>query len=1057
MKCKTLLSKIVCLLSLVLLSPPPILWAQEKQVKGTVIDAVTNEPLIGVNVRVVGTNDGIVTDLDGCFVLSVPQESVLHISYVGYKEIDVDVSILLSKPIIYLSEDNEQLEEVVVVGYGVQKKVSTVASISSTKGENLLSGGSLNSVSEALQGKLNGVVAINSGAQPGENTASIFIRGKASWNGMNPLILVDGIERNMNDVDMNEIESISVLKDASATAVYGVRGANGVILLTTKRGNNEKPKINFTANFGFKQVTTKLEFADYVTSMKMYNEAVANDNDWSKQIPTSTIKAWENAYATGNYGPYNDVFPEVDWWNEMTDDVAFSQNYNVNVQGGMDKMNYFVSLGYQYDGGNFDVGKQEEFDPRYFYRRYNWRANFDFKITKSTTFTANIAGNMGYRNKPSGDENFTKTFVSPSNTFPIKYSDGEWGDLSQDGYNIIANLNTRGQNILKRFQGWYDFILKQDLSFITRGLSIKGRLSYNQYMNTESKIIVGDKIGQVPDNMVQKYSSVRYYRVYDYANPTYNDDGTITYPILTNQRIPEPYIVDENYPVGTTYDSLTDVGRRLYYEISLEYDRQFGAHKVTALALVNRQIVESKSSSGNIFQFPSYTEDWVGRVTYNWKERYLSELNMAYTGSEKFAPGKRFGFFPSFSVGWRISEEPFIKKNVGDKLTNLKVRYSLGQVGSDAGAPRFNYIQIYNENGNANFGLSDQISAGPIYSEGTMADPSSTWEVATKQNLGIELGLWNKFTMSLDLFNEKRSGILMSPRTTMAWFGIGLPSWNMGETKNHGFELDLGWNDRIGKDWHYSINYNLSMNENRIVFRDDPADLEQYLKDAGKPIEYQSRFLTVGNFGSIDDIFNYAQTAIESASPNKLVPGDFVYIDYNGDGILNVNDKVAVNEMNYPLTTMSLNLGLEYKGWGVSAMFYAPLGVYKLQFTQYLWDFPNGNIKAQPSTLDRWTHETANSYGVMRPATHVSQTHNNVENTYRYGNYSYFRLKNLELNYRFPKRWLNPMSISSCQLFFKGNNVLTFSKADKRVDPETGGASSYPMVRTFTLGARVSF
>ena len=890
---------------------------------------------------------------------------------------------------------------------------------------------------------------------PGENTANIYIRGKSSWNGTNPLVLVDGIERNMNDVDMNEIESISVLKDASATAVYGVRGANGVILLTTRRGNNKKPQINFTANFGFKQMTTDLDFADYVTSMKMYNEAAANDNDWTKQIPTSTIKAWENAYATGNYGPYNDVFPEVDWWDEITKDFGFSQNYNVNVQGGMDKMDYFVSLGYQYDGGNYDISKQQEFDPRYYYRRYNWRANFDFKITKTTTFSANIAGNMGYRNKPSGGENFSRTFKAPSNKFPIKYSDGEWGDQAEDGFNLVANLNTKGQNQLKKFQGWYDFILKQDLSFITKGLSAKARLSYNQYMSTESKIRVASILGKT-DAEAEKNSSIRYLREYDYANPTYNEDGTITYPLKSESRFPDPYIVEETYPIGTSYDALTDVGRRLYYEFALEYNRKFGNHKVSALALVNRQIIDSKGS-GNILQFSSYTEDWVGRITYNWKERYLSEVNMAYTGSEKFAPGKRFGFFPSFSIGWRVSEEPFIKKLMGKTLTNLKIRYSLGQVGSDAGAPRFNYIQIYNQGGNINFGNSSNVAFGPTFTEGTMADPSATWEVSTKQNLGIELSLWNKLTMNVELFNEHRSGILMAPRTTMAWFGVALPSLNMGKTKNHGIELDLGWNDKINKDWHYYINYSLSMNENRIEFKDDPANLEAYQKFAGKPIDWQSRFLSIGNYETIDDIFNHAQTAIEKASPNKLIPGDFVYIDYNGDGLININDKVAVSEMNYPLTTMSLNFGVEYKGWGLSAMLYAPLGVYKMQFAEYLWDFPNSYIKAQPNTLDRWTPDKANHTEVMRPATHLAQTHNNVEASFKYDNYSYLRLKNLELNYRFPKRLLAPLSISSCQLYIKGNNLFTISGVDERVDPETGAASNYPIVRTYTIGARIAF
>lgn len=1024
-------------------------------VRAKVVDSSDNRPLIGATVSVRGTSQGVITDLDGFFQLKVLPHHKLVISYVGYRKLIIDAKEAKKAGTIVLSSDSEELDEIIVVGYGVQKKASTVASISTTKGDDLLQGGSLNSVSEALQGKLNGVVAINSSGMPGENSASIFIRGKASWNGTSPLVLVDGIERNMNDVDFNEIESISVLKDASATAVYGVRGANGVILLTTKRGSKQKAKITFTANLGFKQMTTKLDWADYITSMKTYNEALANDNNWDKQIPTSTIQAWEQAYATGNYGPYNDAFPEVDWFDEITKDFGFSQNYNVNVQGGMEKMDYFISLGYQYDGGNYNIDKQADFDPRYYYRRYNWRANFDFKLTNTTTFSANVAGNMGYRNKPSGGTNFAKTFQAPNNTFPIKYSDGYWGDISESGYNLIANMNTKGQNMLKRFQGWYDFILKQDLSFVTKGLSVKARVSYNQFMSTESKIIVGLVQG-INGAFAEKNSSIRYYREYDYANPIYNEDGSISYPLKQNKRFPSEYQDDERYPVNSNYDALNDVGRRLYYEFALEYNRQFGAHKISALALMNRQIIENKGKE-NVMQFPSYTEDWVGRVTYNWKERYLGEVNMAYTGSEKFAPGHRFGFFPSFSLGWRISEEPFIKKKFGSVLTNMKVRYSYGQVGSDAGAPRFNYIQIYNQANNVQFGDSQNVGFGPTFKEGTMADPLSTWEVATKQNLGLELSLWNKLSMSIDLFNERRTGILMAPRTTLAWYGIGLPSLNMGETKNHGFELDLGWHDKIGKNWRYSMNYSLSMNENRIVFRDDPSDLESHLKEAGKPIDWQARFLAVGNYETIDDVFNHAQTAIGQASPQKVIPGDLVYIDYNGDGILNINDKAAVSQMNYPQTTMSLNLGLEYKGWGLNAMIYAPLGVYKLQFDQYLWDFPESNIKAQPDVLNHWTPEKANTNKVMRPALHLDRGHNSVQSTYSYANHSYVRLKHLELSYKFPKKLLKPLSITACQFYIKGNNLLTFSNVDNRVDPETGGADTYPIVRTYTVGTRITF
>lgn len=1050
MKCKTLLSKIVCLLSLVLLSPPPILWAQEKQVKGTVIDAVTNEPLIGVNVRVVGTNDGIVTDLDGCFVLSVPQESVLHISYVGYKDLEVKVSSILKNPVIYLSEDSEQLEEVVVVGYGVQKKVSSVGAITQTKGEELLKGGNITSVSEALQGKLNGLVAINTTGQPGAQATQMYIRGKASWQNTDPLVLVDGIERDMNDVDMNEIESISVLKDASATAVYGVRGANGVILLTTKRGEEKKPRINFSTSFGVKQTTTNMEWGDYVTSMRLYNEAVANDNNWNQQQAQSVIDAWENAFATGNYGPYNDVFPQVDWWNELVK-PGFSQQYNVNISGGTNFMKYFASIGYQNDGDIYNLQKQENFDPRNSYKRYNWRSNLDFNLAKSTILSVNIAGKMGYRNDNFAEDVYTRIISSPTNMFPIKYSDGYWGDGNTAGYNPICNMTTNGAQLYKTFQGWYDVKLVQNLDFITPGLKASAKVSYTSSSTTRSSIKTGQIWGN--NDFESRNSIIKYYRQYDYSNPIVNEDGTLSYPMIYEKRWPNDD--DIELPPNVSYDNLDGYSRKLYYEFSLNYNRSFKDHNVSALALVNRQINDSKDGSN--VKFPSYREEWVGRATYNWKERYLAELNISYTGSEKFARGQRFGLFPSYSFGWRASEEPFIKKNIGKTLTNLKFRYSYGKVGSDAAAARWNYVQLFSSVGEVIFGNTQEVKQSPLYTEGDIANLTSTWEKATKHNLGVELGLWNKLNMSMDLFKENRKDILMTPQTTSTIVGATFNAVNMGETKNHGLEFELRYNDRIGRNFNYWGTLTFSTSENRVVYKDDPRNADEHLKAEGKPIGYQDRFIAVGNYETIDDVFNYAQTAIDKTTPGKIIPGDLVYIDYNSDGIINTNDKVVVDELNYPLTTIGFSFGFEWRGLSFSALLYSPRNVYKLQFNQYLYDFPNSNIRVQPTAMERWTPAKANTSGIIRPSMHLDNTYNQVESTYRYSDYSYVRLKNIEIAYSFPKELLGKAHISNLQVYMNGNNLLTFWNGDKRVDPETGGVGNYPIVRTYTMGLRLSF
>ena len=1046
--------KWMCLLFLSLLLSPPLLWGQNHSIKGQIVDAKSNEPLIGVNITVEGTSNGTISDVDGHFTLTATPDAVLKISYIGYREILLKVADLKKDAIISLEEDSKQLEEVVVVGYGVQKKVTSVGSITQTGGNELMKGGSVNSVSEALQGKLNGVVAINSSGMPGDNEVKMYIRGKSTWDNTDPLVLVDGIERNMNDVDMNEIESISVLKDASATAVYGVRGGNGVILITTKRGTDTAPVINFSANYTFKSPTTSMKLADHVTAMQAYNMAMANDASWDKLIPQSTIDAWSRAYAEGNYGAYNDVFPYVNWWDELITG-GFTQNYNINIRGGTDYMKYFASAGYQGDGDIYDLKKNDDFDPRHTYKRYNWRSNFDFNFTKSTKLSINIAGSMGYRNKSiDNDSPFNRILTESTSDHPIMYSDGNWGDDEEK--NPVANMNLGGAKLRKTFQGWYDASLEQKLDFITKGLKVAAKVSYSSSSTTNTDVYRG---GGSADQALK--SIVRYHRVYDYANPVVNTDGTITYPMIEDKRLPTSESVP--LPPGVTmWDGLDAYTRRFYYEFSVAYNRSFNDHNVSALALVNRKIYDERYTENNTqyMRFPNYNEDWVGRVTYNWKERYLTEMNISYTGSEKFARGERFGLFPSFSLGWRLSEEPFIKKSIGKVLTNAKFRYSWGKVGSDAGAKRWNYIQQFTSDGNITLGTdaSGQIW-GPLYHEGDVANLNSTWEKSTKQNLGIEIGLWNKLDITLDLFDEKRKDILMEPQTTSFITGAKFNALNIGSTKNHGFELELHYNDKIGSDFRYHVGFTLASSENRVVFRDDPVNGPNHLKEAGKPFGHQNRYLAVGNYETIDDVFNNAQTgSINSVAPGQVVPGDFIYIDFDSNGILNGQDKVAVDELNYPLHTYGLNLGFDWKGLSFSAMFYAPTGVYKLVNSVYSASFKSGKINAQPDVMNAWTPETANTSGVRAPALHLTNdgAFNGTESTYRYQNFSYLRLKTMELGYNLPKKWLKTVGLKSLQVYVTGNNLLTWWGGDDRIDPE-GEQAKYPILRSFTSGVRVSF
>lgn len=1033
------------------------LYGQSRTVSGVVVTP-EGEVLPGAVVEVMpSARFGAIAGSDGRFTLTLTgADTSLRVTYLGMLTWTSPIASLADPLTVTLEPEASRIDDVLVVGYGVQRKASSVAAITQTSREDLQKGGTVNSVSEAIQGRLNGVVAVNTNAKPGANTADIYIRGKSSWTSSQPLVLVDGVERNFNDVDFDQVESISVLKDASATAVYGTRGGNGVILLTTRRGTDNAPQVAFNSSLGFKQPTHKFEWPNYLHSMEVWNEAATNDKSWNSLIPQSTITAWENAYATGNYGPYNEMFPQIDWYDAVMKDFGTTQQYNVTVDGGNNFMKYFASVGYHRDGDIYNLKKQEDFDPRSNFDRYNWRLNLDFNVTKTTTLSANISGKISYRREKVSDDNATYTVImrSPTNEFPLKHDNGYWGDTESGGYNILANMYGQGEMADKSSQNWYDFILKQDLGMLLKGLSATAKVSYNSYIDTRSVKRKGKILGENDYNA--GLSVIRYYRRYDYTKPTIGADGLLTYPMVMEKRLPSENKLDD-LPLNSVYDNLRDFGDQQYYEFAINYAGSFGGHNVSALALVNRTV--KKYTSGANLQFPSYREDWVGRVTYNYMERYLAEFNISYTGSENFAPSNRFGLFPSMSVGWRISEEPFVKRITKGKLDNLKLRYSYGQVGSDVGSgARFKYIQTYGTAGGVVYGDGTGVNTGNRYTEGNLADPFSGWETATKQNIGIEIGLWHKLNVSVDLFDEKRKGILMPPRNLPFWLAATPGDRNLGRTKNHGIEIEARWHDRIGEDWDYSIGLNVAMSENRVVFRDDPAGFAEYQMDAGKPIDAQKRLIAIGNYQTVDDIYNGAATNLTTIG--KVVPGDLVYVDFNGDGVIdNANDSVYSPYLNYPLTTYTGNFSVGWKGLNLSAMLYAPLGQHKTYPGVIYFDFPEGQKKAQPSSVERWTPATANTSGVRRAATHLreNRTHNDTANTLTYIDYSYLRLKTVELSWQLPKRWLERANISGCRVYLNGNNLWTLSNIDSGMDPETGDVNAYPIVRTYTVGCRLSF
>ncbi len=1046
---------VVCLIAVFVFSHG--IWAQTtRTISGTIKDGSGNG-VGGVTILAEATGVQTISSELGIFSIPVPEgDQKLLITAVNYTEQTVQVNSNQNTVEVVLSTKVISIDEVIVVGYGTQKKESVVGAITQIKGDVLKKAGGVSTVSEALQGAIPGLTAINSNGKPGADAASLYIRGNA-----NPFVLVDGVERNLNQIDPNEIENISVLKDASATAVYGTRGANGVILITTKRGRIGKPEFGFTANFGFKTPTEKPEYADYITTMEMYNEAAMNDKLYDRIIPESIISAWRQNIS--NAGPNNQYFPQVDWWDELVKKVGYQQNYNLNARGGSQFMKYFVSVGYLNDGDIYKTQPNDEFDPRFRVQRYNWRSNFDFDITKSTLFSINFSGNFRYRNQPGyriddgledgygQDEFFTRIVGAPRNLFPLQFQDGKLGESTAGQDNMYLAINEGGQRVYKYFQGFYDAELKQRLDFITKGLSVKGKVSYTSGSSYQRSIL---RDGIAGSNFTL-INIIRYFRSYDLTSPQTDATGNVTYPLLIEQRWPSDQ-TQEGIPLTSNGESIYEYERDLYYEFSTNYARRFKNHDVNALALFNRRALIA-GGLGSTIGIGEYGEDWVGRLTYGFKNKYLAEFNGSYTGSSKFAQGKRFGFFPSYALGWVLTKEKFfeffVDKNI---INNLKVRYNWGVVGSDRGVPANQFLQTYGSTGGIRLGDINFISYGPIYLENITANINNTWEKATKQNIGVDFTLFKKLSGFIDFFEEDRKDILIGRRTIPRAFGNIVPRANIGQIKSHGFEFELGWNDKMNNGLGYFVNLNYSWNENRVVFWDDAVGQFKYLKNAGKPNGTPLRHIINDNYSSLDDIYNYAPPQMGTPQAN-IIPGDFMYIDYNADGVIDGNDRVPMPFTTRPLKTASINAGLNYKGFSMNLLIYGASDVYRTIHSLYLWDFNNGFLNGQSNITERASWDYPGS--AVKPALHITNTnHNqNTSSTYNYVDNSYIRLKTAEISYDINKNWIQRTGLKSLLFYVNGNNLLTFKKYDYPVDPETAGANVYPIVKRFNIGLRSTF
>ena len=1054
---KRLLTMLVAFLSLCLTTA----WAQNAgTVKGVVVDA-TGETVIGASVVLKSDKtQGTITDLDGNFSLRLPsRESTLVISYVGMITQEVKATVGQTLHIV-LEEDNAQLEEVIVVGYGQQRKASVVGAITQTSGKTLERAAGISNVAQALTGNLPGVITNQSDGMPGEEEPQIVIRGSSTWNNSAPLVLVDGIERPMSSVDMGSVENISVLKDASATAVYGVKGANGVILITTKRGQEGRPQINVSAN-AIMKVPSKLpgKYDSYdalmARNVAAEHELNLNPASWSDIHAVSYIENYRNQTTLEQQERY----PNVDWQKAMFKDYTMSYNAAVNVSGGTKDVKYYAAVDFVNEGDlykTYDSGRG--YKAGFGYNKLTVRSNLDFKLTKTTTFKVGLSGSYGVSEAPfsysqyadAGDswqlqQRWAGAYNIAPDVFIPQYADGSWGfyPLVSNVSNSIEAVTLGGTNKATTTRIYTDFALEQDLSFITKGLSFRGLVSWDNSFR-ESDRGINDLYKSSSRNkwIDPETGIVQYKNSYDAANH-YDEVTTVTW---TNNN--------GDVKNGNTY-------RNLYYQLQLNWARKFGKHDVGAMGVFTR----NEGATGT--QIPSYREDWVFRVTYNYADRYLAEYNGAYNGSEQYGPDNRFGFFNSGALGWTISNEPWMKRVTNVKVLDkqlidmLKIRASYGEIGDDsygrfgANMQRFLYLTQwqYLDGSAARMDSSDGKSNYKFYRESQVGNTDIHWEVVRKLNVGVDYSfLSGLLAGSLEFFQDKRTDIVLGAgtRSVPAYYGQNPPTANLGKVTTKGYELELRLNHTFQGGHRVWGNFSMTHAASKINYREDAELLPSYRKQEGYAIGQQRAVLNGDYLNTQDEL--YGSPKHDSSDGQKLV-GDYQVVDFDGDGQIKSDDTVPYAYTGIPENTYNATIGYEWKGFSCFVQFY---GVSNVTREVNLTSF--GSKLNTVFDQGTWWSEAGSNADVVTPRLNTSPT-------YYYGTQmlydgSYVRLKNVEVGYTWSKKdWIRHLGISSLKLFVSGNNLWMYTNMPD--DRETngaysGGGGAYPTVKRINFGLKFS-
>lgn len=1008
---------------------PSAVWAQQEfMLKGSVVD-VKKQTIPGVNIYVKNSPGiGVASGNDGTYQIKVKVSDVVVFSFIGFRTKEILIDKEISTLNVIMEDDSEMMDqvEVVKVGYGSQRKVSVLAAISSVPVEELKST-SVTSLSNALSGRMAGIIGVQRSGEPGEDVSEFWIRGISTFGAKDKaLILIDGIEReSFNDLLPEDIESFSILKDATATAVYGARGANGVVLINTKRG--KEGRMNISAN-----VKTMVEYLPKLPDyLRAYDYAtMANE---ARLVRGEAPVYDPEMFDVIKYNLDPDMFPDINWQDEILKRATWGLQANLNVSGGGSIARYFISASYRTNDAAYKQSGINKYNTNVKRHQYSFRSNVDVNVTKSTMVGVSLATNVVQMNRP-GIGSTSQIWAAQANLnplmVPVRYSNGQlpaYGDgdgeaspavlLNETGF--ITDYNNRIESLLR---------IHQSLDMVTKGLSMSASLSFdagNSHTSTRSKM---------PEL---------------YRARGYNSKGNL----ITERTVDSKAI---------TFKTTSSGNRKVYLEAKVDYSRVFGRHRVSGLVLYNQSSYNTTTANDEISSIPNRNQGVAGRLTYSFDDLYFVEGNFGYNGTENFPKGERFGFFPSVAMGWVPSNYQYVK-DYWPFLSMLKLRYSFGAVGNDQlSGSRFPYLTYVGSADGYSFGDRGENSK-PGIAETRVGSVGLIWEKALKHNLGLEIGLWDKISIEMDYFHDLRRGIFMERTQLPDIMGLpNTPYGNMGRMRNNGIDGTIAYHDKIGQV-SFEVRGNFTVTKNKILDYDEPNYAYPYLANKGKSLNVTRGYVAMGLFRDSTEIIH---------SPKQLGevrPGDIKYKDVNGDGVVNEQDIVPIGNSNVPRIQYGFAASIDYKNWDVSLFFRGSGGVDFFYGGSGYFPFQNGEVgnilTVVNNQKNRWIPawysgdpSTENTKARFPRLSYGENQNNFVQSTHWLANGAYLRLKTIEVGYSLPKEIAKKIRMNNFRASIIADNLHVWDKV-KLWDPEqaSGNGAGYPLTRSFTLSLQMSF